>query len=91
METSVKEIRMGSLRFVPVIQIGSATVTYKELYMEFESLPIELQEQIRNIAVERVASQLERSAQYYERANNASTRPASAVGMLGESDESAGG
>jgi len=70
----VEDVEMQRIRFVPMIRFANTKVAYKEFYIEFESLPIELQAQIKQIAFERVSAQLEREAQQHEQANTASTR-----------------
>jgi len=69
----VEDVEMRRIRFVPIIRARKMKVTYKEFYIEFDSLPIELQAQIKQIAFERVSAQLKREAQQHEQANTHSS------------------
>ena len=52
----VEDVNMQPIRFFPIFRAGSTRVTYKEFAIEFESLPIELQAQIKQIAFDRVSA-----------------------------------
>ena len=67
----VEDVEMQRIRFVPIIRVRKTKVIYKEFSIEFESLPLELQMQIKQIAFERVSAQLEREVQQHEQAGTA--------------------
>ena len=58
---TITAVEMGDITFIPLLRSPALRlqVKYKEIAMPFDSLPIELQAQLKALAMERVAARLE--------------------------------
>jgi hypothetical protein len=58
----VSDVEMFDIRFVPMLTSVSLqiNVKYKRFVISFGSLPAELQQQLKQIAIERISNQLEK-------------------------------